>query len=142
MNPVCPGDTSGYLCDDSNKWQYFECNDPWYVGWRDCPSGTFCTDSSKLHSEIPCTVSAHHNDDASDSYIVDDNDDPDVPDNHVFSELNWEAQYGVVKSWNTWWLWVSLAGYCVIVAIVGWIGCVTWPNTHSRLASATHRCIC
>lgn len=141
--PICPGERTGYLCDASTKKQYYECNSPWFVGWRDCPSGTVCTDTSRLHSEIPCYV---YEDDTPDTgrasdYRGGEHAGDDV-DGAASAVRNWEAQVGAVDSWRTWWLWVALGGYAFVAVIVGWIGCVTWPSTHKRLALATNRCIC
>ena len=142
--PVCPGDTTGYLCDAGNKKQYYECNSPWFVGWRDCPTGTVCTDTSKLHNKIPCYV--YDQEDPGTTGPASDYRGGEAAESPSTAappaEQNWEAQVGVLKSWGTWWLWVALAAYVLVALIVGWIGCVTWPNTHKRLALATHRCIC
>lgn len=139
--PICPGESTGYLCDASTKKQYYECNSPWFVGWRDCPSGTVCTDTSRLHSEIPCYVY----DDAPDAPPASDyrgGEHADTESDAPSTVRNWEAQVGAVGSWRTWWLWVALGGYGFVAVVVGWIGCVTWPSTHKRLALATNRCIC
>ena len=139
--PICPGESTGYLCDASTKKQYYECNSPWFVGWRDCPSGTVCTDTSRLHSEIPCYVY----DDAPDALPASDyrgGEHADTESDAPSTVRNWEAQVGAVGSWRTWWLWVALGGYGFVAVVVGWIGCVTWPSTHKRLALATNRCIC
>lgn len=141
--PVCPGSSTGYLCDSSNRKQYYECNSPWYVGWRDCPAGTTCMDTSKLHSEIPCVAAGDTGGDGDEQSDYRGGEHAGSPSTVAPpAEQNWEAQVGVIKSWSTWWLWVCVAVYVLVALIVGWIGCVTWPNTHKRLALATHRCIC
>jgi len=121
---TCPPDEDGYLCVVGTLNRYYECNSPWYVGWRDCPSGTICSDTSTIHSDVPCVPWSSTS--SSDSDDDDDNDDG--------SESTTGSNATLVVTWSTWWLWVVIGVFCLVLLLVAWVGCVTWPGTHERLA--------
>lgn len=126
-SPVCPAETTGYLCDVSMPAKYYECNSPWYVGWRDCPSGTTCLDSSRLHSAIPCSLSNEEEKPKPETDL-----DFTNTNNTTGGNTNNEADYEL--DWGTWWIWTVFGVFVLFSFIVAWIGAVTWPDAHESIA--------
>jgi hypothetical protein len=130
----CPTTKTGYLCIDGRPESYYECRSPYYVGWRACPTGTSCTDTSSLHDQVPCAEWKQ----ASDS----DDSDGTTGDWRKSGSSSSSSRVRLVVTARTWWVWVACAGVAFVVAVVAWLGSVTWPGTHERLALFTHRIIC
>lgn len=51
----CEGVPSGYLCVKGVTDKYYECNGPFYEGWRDCGAGSQCVRVGHFATN-PCSV--------------------------------------------------------------------------------------
>ena len=139
VSPICPTDTAGYLCEESDLKKYYECNSPWYVGWRDCPTGTLCVGMDQVHATIPCKNTEQVGEAPEEGTGLDFTD-PSEGANETSSET--KESKDVYIHWNKWPVWTVIGVYIFFSLLFGWIGCVTWPDAHESISVLFNGYLC
>ena len=122
----CVGVPSGFLCIEGVTDKFYECNGPFYQGWRDCGAGARCVRVGHFATN-PCSA-------ASGSTGSQKSTPPPAPPVSTGSAAAVAEPAGV--SWVVW-LCVGVASTVVVGAAVGGI---VWAarkrRTHRRKDSA------